>query len=187
MNTKHIQQLLERYYDGETSLAEEQELRRYFARPPEQLPAELRPEAKLFRMLAAETATPSADFDARLREALVQEAAATPRPALRVRSLTRRLMQIAAALVVLVASVLVIRHCQSENVVMQPTDLENVAIASSDKETDAPIDWSKYELKDEAAVAATLTALRLTSDKLNQGSATFSREMQHLRHLSVHN
>ena len=184
MNTKHIQQLLERYYDGETSLSEEQELRRYFARPSEELPTELREEATLFRMLAAETATPSADFDQRLQQALAAEAGTVARPALKVRSLSRQLLQTAAAVAVLVCCVLALRLCSTDGKIAQPVESENVAIAAI--EDDAPIDWSKYELKDEAALAATLTALKLTSDKLNQGSKTFSRELQHLRHLSAH-
>lgn len=62
MNTEKIKQLIEKFYEGQTSLEEEQQLHEYFQR--EEIPDELQSEAAYFQYSAAvgeENA--SADFD----------------------------------------------------------------------------------------------------------------------------
>ena len=186
MTVKQTKELLERYYDGATTLDEERALRRYFARPL--VPAELRNDAHLFRMLAAETATEtSADFDARLLQSLEREAARTeavPAPTLarRVQLGTRRWMSIAAVFVGLIACVLVLRECRLlDEGHVQQTTAPSGPVAIIEEE---PIDWSKYEIQDEAALETTLAALRMTSEKLNQGTETVSGEVRKIRLLA---
>lgn len=62
MNTEKIKQLIEKFYDGQTSLEEEQQLHEYFQR--EEIPDELQSEAAYFQYSATvgEEST-SADFD----------------------------------------------------------------------------------------------------------------------------
>lgn len=47
MNTDEIRQLLEKYYDGNTSVEEEETLRQFFSRA--EIPSDLEPDADLFR------------------------------------------------------------------------------------------------------------------------------------------
>lgn len=64
-----IEKLLERYYDGETSLEDEKLLRHYFQ--SENVPAHLQPHAGPFRYFAAaRDQHPSAEFNRRLAEKL---------------------------------------------------------------------------------------------------------------------
>lgn len=182
MTTATAKKILDRYYDGNTSLAEEQRLRNYFARPD--VPAELQNDARLFRMLAAETPPKtSSDFDRRLMSALEAENQ-QPRTAAKVVRLgMRRWMSVAAVFVGLIACVFLMRECQHMNTTVQHSTRE-LPIAMNEQE-ETPIDWSKYELEDEAAVAAALSALKVTSSKLNQGTEAISGEMQKLRYLTV--
>ena len=52
-NLLKIRTLTERFFDGETTLAEEQELYRYYSQPASVLPADLAPYRELFLDLAA--------------------------------------------------------------------------------------------------------------------------------------
>lgn len=52
MKVNEIEQLLVRYYDGETNEAEEKELKKFFAQ--EDIPAHLLAEKKLFAQLASQ-------------------------------------------------------------------------------------------------------------------------------------
>lgn len=66
MNYQYIQQLVERYYNAETSVEEERILRAFFAQSD--IPETLRRHRPLFAHLGreAQTPRPGADFDARL-------------------------------------------------------------------------------------------------------------------------
>lgn len=89
-----IEKLLEKYYDGETSLAEEKELRQFFQQ--ETIPDHLQSHAGQFRYFAeVRNDHPSPGFNARLAEKL---SAAEPG---RVRSLTSWIMRIAASVMLL--------------------------------------------------------------------------------------
>ena len=52
-NLLKIRTLTERFFDGETTLSEEQELYRYYSQPPSALPDDLAPYRELFLDLAA--------------------------------------------------------------------------------------------------------------------------------------
>lgn len=66
MDYKYIQQLVERYYNAETSLNEERILRAFFSQ--NDIPAELRPHRPVFAHMAREAAAGGLDagFDTRL-------------------------------------------------------------------------------------------------------------------------
>lgn len=69
MNRDRIHELLNKYWNCETSLAEEQELRRFFSE--EELPEELQRYSPLFSYIREEQAPRlSAEFDQRLQESL---------------------------------------------------------------------------------------------------------------------
>ncbi|MBR1933163.1 MAG: hypothetical protein IJ841_05705 [Prevotella sp.] len=71
MDYKYIEQLLERYFECETSLHEEQILRSFFAQDEQEVPAELRQYRPLFQALQQDDVLGD-DFDERLL-ALTQE------------------------------------------------------------------------------------------------------------------
>jgi hypothetical protein len=68
MNFKEIEDLLEKYYNGETTLVEERRLKEFFLREP--VPVHLEPEAELFRTLhaASDQNIDDADFDRKFME-----------------------------------------------------------------------------------------------------------------------
>ncbi len=72
MNGKtDIALLLTRYYDGETSLREEQELHAYFSRPEKEIPPEWREERRIFLLLAKEKMpAPPEGMEARIEKQL---------------------------------------------------------------------------------------------------------------------
>ncbi|WP_080240426.1 HEAT repeat domain-containing protein [Spirosoma rigui] len=90
-----IDELLTRYYEGETTLEEEQELRDFF-REPGGVPARLRQHAALFQYVAdARLQQPSVDFVASLDRQM------GPRPVGRLRQLTSWGMRLAAGIALL--------------------------------------------------------------------------------------
>ena len=67
MNYQYIEQLLERYWQGETNLDEEQILRSFFCQ--EDVPAHLRQYSDYFAYVkASKEETVSADFDSRFAD-----------------------------------------------------------------------------------------------------------------------
>ncbi len=79
MDYKYIEQLLERYFQAETTLEEEQILRAFFLQKPGDMPAALQQYAPLFDVMA-EKPKLDADFDERilaLTEGTVQVKAKT--------------------------------------------------------------------------------------------------------------
>ena len=65
MDYKYIEQLMERYFEAETTLKEEQILKAFFEQSEEDLPAELRQYRALFAAMVQEDALGD-DFDERL-------------------------------------------------------------------------------------------------------------------------
>ena len=86
MDYKYIEQLLERYFEAETTLKEEQILKAFFEQSEEELPEELRQYRSLFAALVQEE-TLGDDFDERLLQ-MTEEA---PQVKARAISLTARL------------------------------------------------------------------------------------------------
>lgn len=102
MDYKYIEQLIDRYFDGETSLQEEQILRSFFSQ--NEVPAELAPYKDLFRyeQVAAKEGLGD-DFDVRMMEILEQQPVVKARRV----SLTARLKPFfrAAAVVAVILTV----------------------------------------------------------------------------------
>ena len=98
MDYKYIEQLVERYFQCETTLHEEQILHAFFAQPEEEMPETLRQYVPLFAAMTAQETSLSDDFDERVL-ALTEEAA--PVVKARTVSLTDRLRPLlrAAAIV----------------------------------------------------------------------------------------
>ena len=90
MDYKYINQLLDRYWKGETSLEEEEILRAFFSQ--DELPAELRPYQALFsyEMGEAKQETLGDDFDQKMMAMIEDEYTKEPNKA-KVVSLTERL------------------------------------------------------------------------------------------------
>ena len=90
MDYKYINQLLDRYWKGETSLEEEEILRAFFSQ--DELPAELKPYQALFsyEMGEAKQETLGDDFDQKMMAMIEDEYTKEPNKA-KVVSLTERL------------------------------------------------------------------------------------------------
>lgn len=103
MDYKYINQLLDRYWKGETSLEEEEILRAFFSQ--DELPAELKPYQALFsyEMGEAKQETLGDDFDQKMMAMIEDEYTKEPNKAKAV-SLTERLKPLfkAAAVVAII-------------------------------------------------------------------------------------
>lgn len=134
----HIRQLLDRYYDGSSSLQEETELREFFAQPGLSLPEDMLADAQLFcdmeglhaaigaqRTEKAELRMPLG-MEQRLRDTIVhleqeeeQKLSTPPQPSLPLAKEARRLKpptlwwRIAACLIVIIGSGLYYQHLQA--------------------------------------------------------------------------
>jgi len=99
MDYKYIEQLLERYFEAETTLKEEQILKAFFEQNDEEMPEALRQYRSLFEAMVPEEALGD-DFDERLLQ-MTEEA---PQVKARVVSLGQRLKPLfrAAAVVAIV-------------------------------------------------------------------------------------
>ncbi|MCO6479467.1 MAG: hypothetical protein J5I94_22725 [Phaeodactylibacter sp.] len=161
MDYKVMEQLLEKYFDGETSLKEESRLRDYFRR--EDVPEALQPYQPMFQHLEVERAHKlGSDFD---RKLLRQLEGVQPRARVRYLSARTWVLRIAAALVI-------------------GLGLWWAYVSQNSLQTrqQAGIDWSKYEVKTtEEAFRLTSTALLKASSELNQGASTAAHEMDKLK------
>ena len=148
--------LIEKYFEGETSLEEEATLRDYFK--DGQVAEELKQYQPLFQHFASERMqTVSSDFDAVLFQKME---AGTHEKVVRMRTWPRQIMRLAAVGAVLVAAMIFLQK-------------SNYMQAQQ-----AAVDWSKYEVKDEkVAYDETVKALKLLSSKLNKGSKKAADEV----------
>ena len=143
MDYNHISKLLERYFEGETTVEEERMLRRYFTEEP--VAEEHRPFAELFRFFAAGR---QEGYEGKIT-ARTDLRAPEKKPAKthRIRPLFWR----AAAVVAIAASAWWLYPEQPAHT--------------------SAIDWSKYEpASAEEAFQITSRALRTASAKLNYGA-----------------
>lgn len=103
MDYKYIEQLMERYWNAETTLEEEQILRSFFRQ--ENIPTEMEPLRALFSDEASQQQLGD-DFDARMLEMIREEEAPKTVKAREI-SLTRRLMPLfkAAAVVAIILTI----------------------------------------------------------------------------------
>ncbi len=159
MDYKHIEELLEKYFEGQSSLEEEADLHDFFQRP--QVPARLRRYQSLFRYFEdAAQAGPSAGFEERLWAEL---AAREPARRRRLWPLLTR----AAAIILAIAAAWWLF-------------IDTPAPAAEPQ----AIDWSKYEpATAEEAYRITRLALLRTSTELNRGAGMAAKEVDKVRNL----
>lgn len=148
--------LLEKYFEGKTSLEEEAKLLSYFNS------GEVEEDLKVYQPLfehfaeAQQQALPS-DFDEKLFKKLEGHEAKV----VRMGNWPRQLLRIAAVGALVVAAMVYL---------WKPT------VAHSQQQ--AAIDWSKYEITDEQqAYDETVKALRLVSNKLHKGTKKAAHEV----------
>ncbi|MCR5158689.1 MAG: pyruvate ferredoxin oxidoreductase [Prevotella sp.] len=77
MDYKYIEQLLDRYFQGETTLQEEQILKAFYAQSVDDMPEEVGQYAPLFAALDVQEPGLGSDFDKRMME-LTEEATVVP-------------------------------------------------------------------------------------------------------------
>lgn len=158
-----MKNLIEKYFDGETSLQEEAELRRYFNS------GEVDESLKMYQPLfqhfekTQQSLTLGSDFDEKLLARLAEGG-----KVVRMKTWQRRLLQVAAVAAV-AAGVFILT--------------QNQAMSGGEKQTS--VNWEKYEIKDEQlAYEETVKALRLLSSKMNKGSKKASREVEKIEKVS---
>ncbi len=158
MNYNEIIQLLDRYFEGETTLEEEAQLRAFFSRAD--VPETLRSYQPLFQFLVAER---NAGLDDQFEKRLLQQL--QPRP----RVMRLRTWVASAAAVLLIA-------LAAWWIYPQLTTPEPQPVAQS------AIDWSKYEPKTpEEAYQVLKTSLKRTSSELNRGASTAVQKVGKVR------
>ncbi len=147
--------LIEKYFEGETSLEEEAMLRDYFNNG--EVEEELSAYQPLFQYIANEQAQAlSDDFE----EQLFQRLEIAPK-IVQMRQWPRQVMRIAAVAAVLVVAMLFLQK------------------TNTTQAQQAAVDWSKYEITDEQqAYDETVKALKLLSSKLNKGTKKAEQEME---------
>ena len=148
--------LLEKYFNGETSLEEEAQLRVYVNDGA--VDDDLKVYQPLFQHFTEEQGTAlSDDFD----DKLMQKIGATEAKLVPMRTWPRLLLRVAAVGAVLLIAMVAIWRPQKPQA------------------QQASIDWSKYEITDERqAYDETVKALRLVSSKLRKGSEKATHEVE---------
>ena len=153
MDDQLIRQLLNDYFDGQTSLEQEAQLKRAFQR--DDLPKDLQGYRPLFGYLEQSAAPELGDaFDAKLLAQLQPDQA-------RVRHLSARtwVLRVAAAVALAIGAFWMYED-------YQPAQHQEVT----------GVDWSKYEVEDpKQAFAITSDALKRASAELNQGTNVAAR------------
>ena len=159
---KPIETLLERYFQGETTLEEEQTLREYFRQA--EVPSALEMYRSLFTSLDewSNIKTP-ADFEQKLQKAIQNRAQTRP---------VLRWWRYAAAAAALLAGAI------WWTLSVEPE--KQVPVVAQE------INWNQYEVKDSAeAYRLTMEALALLSDKFKKGTSDAAQEMKRLDQLNI--
>jgi hypothetical protein len=145
MDYNNIRKLLDKYWEGESTLQEETQLRDFFT--GKDVPEDLKPFQPLFQFLHLEQDKKlNTDFDKRL----IQQLQSSDKPAAKVRTLSFYLMRVAAAGLILFSVYLV-----SQQMPFKP-DKTIVAV--------------EEDMSPEEVYAQTKAALMLVSTKLNKGT-----------------
>lgn len=147
--------LIEKYFEGETTLEEEALLRNYFNSG--QVDEALKEYQPMFQFFASERETTvSEGFEEALLQKLEPQA-----NMVKMSTWPRQLLRIAAVGAVLVAALIFLQ---------KPNNGQSQQVA---------VDWSKYEITDEqVAYQETVKALRLLSSKLKKGSKKTADEVE---------
>ncbi len=163
MEIKYIHKLLAKYWEGETSLSEEEQLRSWFAENREDLPESLKKWAPHFIGLAElRRLSPSPGFEKRLSERIE----GPPRRTLRLKPVGKWALTAAAGLALLL---------------MAWYGLENT---SSRTEPQA-IDWSRFEAQSpEEAFQITRKALGFSAGQLKKGTDRAYSGIQRFQEIS---
>lgn len=163
MDYNTIQQLLERYFNGDTSLRDEAQLRRYFAGPD--IDERLRRYQPLFRYLQAEQArTTSTDFDDNWQS--------PPARTAKIRRLggPRTWFIGIAAMLALALGLWFLAPAPE---------------VATEQTAGNAIDWSKYEPKsEEEAIRLTRTALIGAATHLNAGARQAAKKVKRVKTLA---
>ena len=159
MEYKDIEALLEKYFEGETKLEEEAELRAFFREAD--VPQHLEKYRSMFNMFSEEQAvTLPETFESRLDKAILDtEADENKRGNGTIFSLPRRLVQAAAIALLIIAGVSVIWQLQQKQTQPQTAMQET------------------YDNPEEAYKTAR-EALLMVSEKLNKGTDLANRNMK---------
>ncbi|MEL7221680.1 MAG: hypothetical protein AAGJ93_10200 [Bacteroidota bacterium] len=155
MNNTTIHQLIERYFAGESTLQEEQQLRAYFQRAD--IDSDLKQYQPLFQFFRTEQAEKtSQQFTQQLEQA----------PKTRIRHIAWRWAAVAATVVLLFVA---------GGYWLNQQD-------GSTAQTASTIDWSQYEPKTEAeALLITKKALSRTSSVINKSLVSAGDELDNLQ------
>ena len=164
MDYKYINQLLDRYWKGETSLEEEEILRAFFSQ--DELPAELKPYQALFsyEMGEAKQETLGDDFDQKMMAMIEDEYTKEPNKA-KVVSLTERLKPLFKAAAI-VAIFLTLGNAAQVPFQDKANDVENVGYTKSSKGVSvamgdsASVDSMQRSGIDQVSTSATPTILK---------------------------
>ena len=145
MDYNNIRKLLDKYWEGESSIEEESQLRSFFS--GEDIPEDLKPYQPLFQFFQLEQdKNLNVDFDQRL----IQELKSSEKPPAKVRSLPYYLMRVAAVGILLISIYFVGQ---------QWSDGSYNTVAETE------------EMTPEEVYAQTKEALLLVSAKLNKGTS----------------
>lgn len=156
MEYQNINDLLERYFAGETTSQEEQTLRQFFQNTPN-IPVEWKPYQPLFQFFAAEK---TIKLDQQFEGQLMDSINTIPKASARVVSL-RWIIRVAAAVVAMAIALWQFYPTQ----IAKPTP----PLAKVEKST---IDWSKYEPKtEEEAIRITQKAFHRLAYELERGTS----------------
>lgn len=147
--------LLEKYFQAESSLEEEELLREYML--SEDVEEDLKKYQPLFRFFEEEKESElDRHFDSKLQTSLSRKTKTIQMPVWR-----KYILRVAAVAAVLVGLFLIILQTQHKQ---------------------QAIDWSKYEVTDEQqAYEETMKALGILADKLGKGAKTTTRSMSETR------
>lgn len=164
MDYQLINNLLEKYFEGETNLQEEKQLKHFFTQ--ETVPEQFESYQPLFQYLEQEAEVAlDASFDEKILSA-IEDMDARVVPMRRISMV--RWMSRAAAVIAFVA----LGWWASDQFIAPPAPT-------------AGIDWSKYEVQSpEEAFSFTQTALLKASSELNQGTNTAAKEVSNLKTLN---
>jgi len=147
MDYKYIEQLMERYFNAETSLEEESILRSFFSQ--ENIPEEMKQWRTLFTADADETL--GDDFDARILAAIAEEADEPKTVKAREVGLTQRLMPLfkAAAVIAILLTI------------------GGALQAPWDSSWDKPVDYAEYQHELDSVEAVSPVQAENISDKVD--------------------
>lgn len=161
MEYQPIKNLLDRYFQGETTLEEEKSLRRYFTDGP--VDERLQEYAPLFQWMVQEQGQQLADEKA---TGMMEQLARPEAKIVRFRSASWQwISRIAAVLVLLVGMWWAYQSQQQED-------------------QTAAVDWSKYEITDERqALEITRGALFKASKSLNEGANAAANQMDRMQEI----